>query len=130
MNGPEANKIVENLSAEDSRFLILILKNHIQHVDATMTPTELHEYLKEMPDDLFREALDLKWELESKMYDLVTAYVVRHGDWTRDEYYEDFTDENTGEVDERKIDDEFCEEISRLSDELLAELFSPEEIEA
>lgn len=99
------------------------LKLHIESEEASMTPTELHEHLAEVPDQLFREAEELSWDIWSKMRELVETYIVRHGDWERDEFFDEYTDDD-GQLDEGIIRDEFCQEIDRLTNELLADFFS------
>ena len=130
MNGPEASKLIENLSAKDSRFLILMLQNHIESVEASMTPAELHEHLKEVPDDLWEELYSFYSDTKWKLRKIVADYVVRRGDWYREEYAEDYTDEEYGEFDRELVEEEFAADIVGLTDALMAEIFAPEEVDA
>jgi len=127
MTGIEAREMIEHMSADDARNLMWYLQLHIAGKEASMTPAELHEHLKEVPDQLFQEAEELSWRFQSEMRDLVAGYIVRHGDWERDEYSDEYTDEDWGGFDPERVHDEFASEISRLTDELMAELFAPAE---
>jgi hypothetical protein len=117
---------IDNLSINDARNLIRACEHHITNEEASMTPAELHEHLKEVPDKLYQEADSISYEVREKMRDLVKDYVVRHGDWYRDEYEDDYTDEEFGEFDPDLVHAEFAHEISHLTNELMNEFFSLE----
>lgn len=126
MTGIEAREMIEHLSVQDARDLMLRLRVHIQNEEASMTPLELHEHLKEVPDQLFRDAQDLSWDMRREMRNLVADYVVRHGDWTRDEYVDGYIDDD-GELNTDQIHVEFYDEIGGLTDDLLDKFFAFED---
>jgi hypothetical protein len=106
---------INDLSLDEARDLASRLQWHIQCEEASMTPAELHEHLREMPDQLGRELLDLHNQHQRELLDTVENYVVRRGNWESDECCDEYTDED-GYLNREAIVNEFLFDICRLAD--------------